>query len=92
MAGVLQAESALNQQQGHLKAHAVVAIGNNVLGLGELADVAGGDVVGVGVGHPAVVKFIVSYAVVVQDGDARDSEQGAEGKRLRPEREPAQQG
>ena len=87
MAAVLQPERALRQQQGHLKGDAVVAI----VPVGRLFGHAQG-VVYVSAGDSALGTLVHGCPVVVQDGDAGDCEQGAEGERLRPEWEAAQRG
>ena len=71
MAYVLQSESALHQQQRHLKGDAIVAVVHILIG--RPFGYAQG-VVGVGVGDPVLGRLINAYAVVVQDGDACDCE------------------
>ena len=86
MAAVLQSECALNEQQGHLKCDAEVAIIYFVQPVGT----AGSDVFGVFSCDYALDNLVGLHPVVVQDGDTGDSEQGAEGKRLRPKGDAAQ--
>ena len=87
MANVLQLERALRQQQWHLNGDAVVAVVQD----GRLFGCAQG-IVHVVAGGLALVRLVPAQAVVIYDGYACDSEEGANGERLRPEWNLAQQG
>ena len=83
----MQSESAFRQQQDRLKGDAIVAVVSAGQFFGDAQSVVGDDG-----GVSALGRIIPAHPVVVHNGDARDCEQPAYGKRLRPKGHAAQWG